>query len=52
MTCWIQLGELTESVGDSEEEEGMWASSEEEVEVWEIPCEEFEENAWESSPEL
>ena len=35
-------------MGDSKEEE----SSDEEVEVWEIPCEEFEENVWGLSPEV
>ena len=44
----VPIDELTKSVGDSEEEE----SNNGEVEVWEIPCEEFEENVQESSPEL
>ena len=44
----VPIKELTKSVGDSEEEE----SSEEEEEVWEIPCEEFEEDVRDSSPEL
>ena len=44
----VPVEELTESVGDSEEGE----SSDEEVEVWEIPCQEFEENIWDSSPEV
>ena len=48
----VPIGSLTESIGDSAEEEGTWVSSEEEVEVWEIPHEEFEENTWESSPKL
>ena len=44
----VLIDELTKSVGDSEEEE----SSDDEVEVWEIPQEEFEENAQESSPKV
>ena len=43
----VPIDELTESVGDSEEE-----SSDKEVEVWEILQEEFEEDVQESSPEV
>ena len=44
----VPIDELTESVGDSEEE----GSRDEEVEVWEIPREEFEEGIQSSSPKV
>ena len=47
----VPINELTKNVGDSEEGE----SSDEEVEVWEMPYKEFEENvvgSWHLSPEV